>query len=242
MVRGFMVRVFDRNMFIMLLSIMVGVIIITYFYADIQNRMRTEKLISKHTTEIKIIESKNINFTNGFIQSLGLLDLAREYRADGNYNFDLAMMWYRSALSELNADKLNDYRSKTINDCDSAIVNYTFSYDNFIEAKNRFNFTKGFVNYDVYLSILDLYVNLAESGSKLVSLRINASNYLKNIAENLTITNNTVSYMTNISGLLELFNKTILRYHAEEDIYSDIEDQIEKEYDIIGFSEIREEG
>jgi len=142
----------------------------------------------------------------------------------------------------LNADKLNDYRSKTINDCDSAIVNYTFSYDNFIEAKNRFNFTKGFVNYDVYLSILDLYVNLAESGSKLVSLRINASNYLKNIAENLTITNNTVSYMTNISGLLELFNKTILRYHAEEDIYSDIEDQIEKEYDIIGFSEIREEG
>jgi len=242
MVRGFMVRVFDRNMFIMLLSIMVGVIIITYFYADIQNRMRTEKLISKHTTEIKIIESKNINFTNGFIQSLGLLDLAREYRTDGNYNFDLAMMWYRSALSELNVDKLNDYRSKTINDCDSAIVNYTFSYDNFIEAKNRFNFTKGFVNYDVYLSILDLYVNLAESGSKLVSLRINASNYLKNIAENLTIKNNTVSYMTNISGLLELFNKTILRYHAEEDIYSDIEDQIEKEYDIIGFSEIREEG
>lgn len=237
-----MVRVFDRNMFIMLLSIMIGVIIITYFYADIQNRMRTEKLISEHTAEIKTIESKNINFTNGFIHSLGLLDLAREYRADGNYNFDLAMIWYSSALSELNYTKLEEYKTRVSDNCDNAIVNYTYSYNNFIEAKNKFELTKNYVNYKIYINILDLYVNLTKSGSRLVTLRINASNYLKSIAENITIVNNSVSYMTNVTGLLDLFNSTMAEYLAEEDVYSDIEDQIEKEYNIIGFSEIREEG
>jgi len=242
MVRGFMVRIFDRNMFIMLLSIMVGVVIITYFYADLQNRMRTEQLISEHTAEIKTIESKNINFTNGFIHSLGLLDIAREYRADGNYNFDLAMIWYTSALSELNSTKLDDYKTRTIENCDSAVVNYTYSYNNFVEARNRFDLTKDFVNYDVYLNILDLYMNLTDSGSRLVILRINASNYLKNIVENLTIVDNTVSYMTNVTGLLDLFNATMAEYISEENVYSGIEDQIEKEYNIIGFNEIREEG
>jgi len=237
-----MVRIFDRNMFIMLLSIMVGVVIITYFYADLQNRMRTEQLISEHTAEIKTIESKNINFTNGFIHSLGLLDIAREYRADGNYNFDLAMIWYTSALSELNSTKLDDYKTRTIENCDSAVVNYTYSYNNFVEARNRFDLTKDFVNYDVYLNILDLYMNLTDSGSRLVILRINASNYLKNIVENLTIVDNTVSYMTNVTGLLDLFNATMAEYISEENVYSGIEDQIEKEYNIIGFNEIREEG
>jgi len=237
-----MVRIFDRNMFIMLLSIMVGVVIITYFYADLQNRMRTEQLISEHTAEIKTIESKNINFTNGFIHSLGLLDIAREYRADGNYNFDLAMIWYTSALSELNSTKLDDYKTRTIENCDSAVVNYTYSYNNFVEARNRFDLTKDFVNYDVYLNILDLYMNLTDSGSRLVTLRINASNYLKNIVENLTIVDNTVSYMTNVTDLLDLFNATMAEYISEENVYSGIEDQIEKEYNIIGFNEIREEG
>ena len=242
MVKKFMVRVFDRNMFVMLLSIMIGIVIITYFYADIQNKMKTEKLISEQTAEIKTIENKNINFTNGFIHSLGLLDLSREYRADGNYNFDLAMIWYSSALSELNETRLNDYKMRIVKNCDNAIINYTYSYNNFIEAKNRFELTKGFVNYDVYLSILDLYVNLTKSGSKLVTLRINASNYLKNIAENITIVDNTVSYMTNVTEMLDLFNSTMAEYLSEENVYSGIEDQIEKEYNIIGFSEIREEG
>jgi len=226
----------------MLLSIMIGVIIITYFYADIQNRMKTEELISEHTAEIKTIKSKNINFTNGFIHSLGLLDLAREYRADGNYNFDLAMIWYSSALSELNSTRLEECKTRVLNNCDNAIVNYTYSCNNFIEARNRFELTKGLVNYKVYVSILDLYVNLTESGSKLVTLRINASNYLKNIVENITIVNNSVSYMSNVTSLLDLFNSTIAEYFEEENIYSGIEDQIEKEYNIIGFSEIREEG
>lgn len=236
-----MARLFDRNMFIMLLSVMVGIIVITYFVADIQNRMAREELATQYSSEIETIESKNINFTNCLFQSLGLLDIAREYRAEGNYNFDLAMIWYSTILSETNFTKLQIYKNRTIGYCDDAITNYTYCYGNFVEAENRFEFTKPYTSYDVYLSILNLYVNLTKSGGRLALLRINASLYLKYIVENITITENDVSF-GNTSGLLALFNETMALYQGELEIYDDIEDQIDKEYDIIGFSEIREEG
>ena len=64
-----MARELDRNMFIMLLSIMIAAIIITYFAADIVRRSEIEKL----TTEIETIEERNINFTDRFLKSSVLL-------------------------------------------------------------------------------------------------------------------------------------------------------------------------
>lgn len=238
-----MARVFDRNMFIMLLSIMAGVIIITFFIADIQARTSvTKELTTKYTADIKDIETKNINFTNSFIQSLGLLDLARGFMASGSYNFDLAMIWYTTALSETNATSFETYKSRTISNCDDAIYNYTYCYENFIEARNKFERTKAYINYQAYLNILDLYVNLTTSGSNLALLRKNASLYLKYLAENLTMENGAIVYLTNITNLSELFNETVEMYENELAMYNELEKAIEREYNIIGFSEIREEG
>ena len=55
-----MVKIFDRNIFIMLLSIMVGVIIITYFFADIKARSEEE---DKYTTEIGNIQQQETGST-----------------------------------------------------------------------------------------------------------------------------------------------------------------------------------
>ena len=69
-----MVKIFDRNMFVMFLSIMIGIIIITFFIADIKARSEEEE---KYTIQIGNIEQKNLNFTNFFMKSSVLLDQAR---------------------------------------------------------------------------------------------------------------------------------------------------------------------
>ena len=122
-----MVRLFDRNMFIMLLAIMIGAIIITYFIADIQNRSRIETLTIEHTAEIETIEGKNINFTNRFLKSSVLLDGAREDRAFGDYHFDLAFLWYNSALLEKNNGTMELYKTRCIENCTSAMPKYLYS-------------------------------------------------------------------------------------------------------------------
>ena len=94
-----MARLLDRNMFIMLLAIMIGFITVTYFIADIVNQSKMDDLTTAHNTEIVSIEKMNINFTNSFLESSVLLDTAREYRAFGNYHFDLASLFFTSALS-----------------------------------------------------------------------------------------------------------------------------------------------
>jgi len=238
-----MARLFDRNMFIMLLSIMIGVIIITFFIADIMARTEvTKDLETKYTEEIADIESKNINFTNSFIQSLGLFDISREYRAQGGYNFDLALIWYSTALSLTNATELEVYKGRIIGSCKDAILNYTYSYANFLEAKVRFERTISYTTYEQYLNILDLYINLTKSGSRLMGHRINSSKYLMYLAENLTIIDGSLGYQGNVSNLTDMFNESLLAYQMELEFYEQLEDEIEYEYSIIGFSEIREEG
>ncbi len=62
-----MAREFTRNMFIMLVSIMVGVIIITFFVGDIMNRSKIDTLTEQHSIEISDINSRNENFTNYYL-------------------------------------------------------------------------------------------------------------------------------------------------------------------------------
>ena len=235
-----MPRVFDRNMFIMLFSIMIGVVIITFFAADIMARTSTEEeLTTRYTAEKKELEEKNTNFTTRLLSSLSYLDKARELRSQGNYNFDLAYIWYTTTLNEDEEEKFTAYKNDTITHCMHAIENYSLGYDNFGVAKSMFTNT---MNYSgKFSNLVNLYVNLTQSAAKLCMLRETASNYLIDLAENLTYVDGAASFKQNMSNITELLNNTLAEYMQELGNYNELEDGIEREYNIVGFSEIREE-
>ena len=233
-----MVRVFNRNMFIMTFSVMIGFIVITYFVADIVHRSQIQALNTEHTLEIETIEENNINFTSGFLESSVLLDSAREDRAFGNYHFDIAHLFYTSALSERNQSVMNDYKNLSIYNSTQAMPMYLSSHYNFLEASDFFETTKGFTVYGNYLQLLNLYVNLTQSGARLTMLRYNASLYLKMLTENITYVNGSGA-LENMIELLLLFNETMAMYGGELGGYEELLEEID-EYDIKGFSTIRE--
>ena len=131
-----MKRTFDRNIFIMMLSIMVGFIIITYFFADIVHQSQIQQLNTEHTTQIETIEQNNIYFTTSFLESSVLLDSAREDRAFGNYHFDLAQLFYTRALNEDNETKMNNYKADCLLNCSEALPEYFNSNQNFLQASS----------------------------------------------------------------------------------------------------------
>ena len=228
-----MARLFDRNMFIILMAIMIGFITITYFVADIVNQSKINTLTTAHVSEVEAIEKMNINFTSNFLESSVLLDSAREYRAFGNYHFELASIFFNSALSEKNISKMELYKNMTIDNCTEAMPKYNISNLNFKKASSFYDNTKKYTEYEGYLKLLDIYVNLTESGSRLTILRYNASKYLKYLAENITLINGMVA-LDNVSDLMDLFNETLYMYANESDIYDILEEELD-EYDIEGF-------
>jgi len=228
-----MARLFDRNMFIILMAIMIGFITITYFVADIVNQSKIDTLTTAHVSEVEAIEEMNINFTNNFLESSVLLDSAREYRAFGNYHFELASIFFNSALSEKNISIMELYKNRTIYNCTEAMPKYNISNLNFKTASRFYDNTKKYTEYEGYLKLLDIYVNLTESGARLTILRYNASKYLKYLAENITVINGMVA-LDNVSDLMDLFNETLYMYGSESDIYDIYEEELD-EYDIEGF-------
>jgi len=233
-----MAREFNKNMFIMLMAIMIGVVIITFFIADIVNRSKIDTLTAEHNVEITSIKGKSENFTSNFLKSSVILDQAREYRAFGNYHFDLGFLWFKSAISAKNKSNMELYKIRGIDNCTNAMPEYYYAYLNFGEARNYYNYTKLFTIYSKYLDILDIYVKLTTSGAKLTMLRYNASLYLKYLIENLTfdINNNNVTYFGNVTGLLFLFDETMGAYEEELGIYEELQEEID-EYEF--FDEIR---
>ena len=231
-----MARVFTKNMFVILLSIMIGAVIITYFVGDIMYQSNIRSLTTEHTAEIETITGKNINFTNNFLKSSVLLDAAREDRAFGNYHFDLAFLWYTSALVEKNVTIMEVHKTRTIDNCTEAMPNYINSHNNFLEAKKSFTDTKTYTTYNKYLEVLDLYVGLTGSGAKLTLLRYNASQYLKILSENLTFIGGNVTYLGDMSEFLLLFNQTMGMYAGELAIFEEFQEEID-EYEF--FDEIR---
>ena len=232
-------RVFDKNMLIMAVAIMVGIVVITYFVADIVHRSQIQELNTEHTHEIENIEENNINFTSSFLESSVLLDSAREDRAFGNYHFDIGRLFYTTALTEINATIVVSYKNISINNCTLAMPKYLTSHQNFNQASIFFNSSKKFTVYTNYIELLNLYVNLSQSGAKLTMLRYNASQYLMMLAENITISNNGSVVLENVTELENLFNETMAMYGAEMGNYEELQDEID-EYDIKGFSTIRE--
>jgi len=236
-----MAREFTRNLFIMSVSIMVGIVVITFFLADVVHQSQIDQINSDHVSEIETIEEKNIYFTSSFLESSVLLDSAREDRAFGNYHFDLAQLFLTSALSELNETTMEEYKLNCKTNCSKALPKYEISSQNFYLASSFFESTKQYTNFQSYVTLLSMYVNLANSGAKLTLLRYNATVYLQMIGENITFFNNSaVPLMENLSEIMDLFNQTMMVYGGELGNYEEIQDEID-EYNIEGFSPIREQ-
>jgi hypothetical protein len=233
-----MARVFDKNMLIMTTAVMVGVVVITYFVGDIVHQSQLTQLNTEHVSEIETIEERNINFTSSFLESSVLLDSAREDRAFGNYHFDLAHLFYISALSEDNETVFEDYQYRCISNCSSAMPMYETAHENFKMASSFYDTTKKFTDYENYIVLLSMYVNLSDSGARLTLLRYNASMYLMMLAENITFVNGS-AILENVTALEDLFNSTMMMYAGEMGNYEEIQKEID-EYDIEGFSAIRE--
>ena len=209
-----------------MVAVMVGIVIVTFFIADIVNQSKIETLAGEHVVEIDDINSRNENFTDYFLQGSVTIDSARELREVGNYYFDFALFWYTTAL----ANMTNVSIDKCIENCWSAMSEYTNSYEKFATSKPFFEEAKEYT--DRYDEILNRYVNFAQAGQNITILRYSASNYLRQIAENLTLGN-----MENVSMLMELFNETTGLYDEALEGYEDLKDQIDE---FIFFSEDRE--
>jgi len=222
-----MAREFDRNMFIMLLSIMIGVILITYFIADIMRQSQIESLEEKHTEEIETIEKKNINFTGHLLDSLISLNLAKDFRMGGEINYQTAYTFYNIILSETNESRFNSYKTYILEYCDEAMSDLWNSYLNFNDSVGKFNDSRQYTTYDVYIGLIDLNIEFAESGARLARLRYNSSSYLINLTNLLTFEENKVNFSQNVSILLEQFNETLGLYDIEWGIYMDLREQID---------------
>jgi hypothetical protein len=223
-----MVREFTRNMFIMLVSIMVGVVIITFFIGDIINQSRIDTMTLQHVTEITDIKSRNENFTNFYLQGAVKLDSAREVREVANYYFDFALFWFNTAL----ANQSTNLTTLCIDNCTDAMEKYIAANENFMKSKPYFINARNYTNNSRYLEILGYYVGFAGAGRNITSLRYNASYYLKCAAENLSFGN-----MELVELLMDNFTLVELEYQEAVQKYQEYRYQIDG---YIFFSTIRE--
>jgi len=223
-----MAREFTKNMFVMLVSIMVGAIIITFFVADIVNHSKIETLNIEHVAEIRDINSINENFTNYYLQGSITMDSAREIREVANYHFDFALFWYNNAL----VNTTGTFTQKCIENCTDAMVTYMTSHQKFTDSKPYFEEAKTFTDKARYIEVLGYYISFAQSGENITLLRYNASNYLKRAAENLSLGN-----MENVTILMGSFNLTELLYTGQLQAYESQKDQIDS---YLFFDTIRE--
>jgi hypothetical protein len=223
-----MAREFTRNMLIMLVSIMVGAIIITYFVADITNRSKIDTINIQHTVEIEDITSNNENFTNNFLQGSIKMDSAREIREVGNYYFDFALFWFNNAL----ANQSQNLTKFCISNCTNAMEQYLNSYENFGKSKPYFEDARNYTNNSHYLEVLGYYIGFAHAGQNITMLRYNASDYLRRAAENLSF-----GHMENVTALLENFTVIEGMYQIAQQQYEAYRGQIDG---YLFFSEIRE--
>ncbi len=223
-----MAREFTRNMFIMLVSVMVGVVIITFFLGDIINQSRIDTITLQHVTEITDINSRNENFTNFFLQGAVKLDSAREVREVANYYFDFALFWFNSAL----ANQSSNLTTLCIDNCTNAMEKYLAANGNFMKSRPYFINAQNFTNNSRYLEVLGYYIGFAGAGQNITTLRYDASYYLKSAAENLSLGN-----LELVELLMDNFTSVELEYQEAVQKYQEYRYQIDG---YIFFSTIRE--
>ncbi len=223
-----MAREFTRNMFIMLVSIMVGVIIITYFIGDILSQSRIDTMNLQHVTEISDINSRNENFTNYYLQGSVKIDSAREVREVANYYFDFALFWFNSAL----ANQSSNLTTLCIDNCTNAMERFLSAHENFGKSTPYFINARNYTNNSRYLEVLGYYIGFADAGQNITMLRYNASYYLRCAAENLSFGN-----MELVELLMENFTVVEQAYQEAVQKYQQYRYQIDG---YIFFSTIRE--
>jgi hypothetical protein len=215
-------------MLVMLVSVMLGVVIITFFVGDIANRSKIDTLNLQHTVEIGDINSKNENFTNHFLQGSIKMDAAREVREVANYYFDFALFWFNNAL----ANQSKNLTKQCIDNCTNAMQKYLDSYENFKKSTPYFENGRNYTNNSKYLEVLEYYIGFAHAGQTITMLRYNASDYLRRAAENLSFGN-----MKNVTALMENFTAVEQIYQQALLVYQEYQSQING---YLFFSTIRE--
>ena len=223
-----MVREFTRNMFLMLISVMVGIIIITYFIGDIISQSRIDNMTLEHVTEISGINSRNENFTDFYLQGAVKMDSAREVREVANYYFDFALFWFNTAL----ANQSKNLTYLCIDNCTNAMEKYLAAHQNFGKSQPYFINARNYTNNSRYLEILGYYIGFSSAGQNITMLRYNASYYLRCAAENLSFGN-----MELVELLMENFTMVEQAYQEEVQKYQEYRYQIDG---YIFFSTIRE--
>jgi hypothetical protein len=223
-----MAREFTRNMFIMLVAIMVGVVIITYFIGDIISRSQIDIITEQHVIEIGDINSRNENFTNYYLQGSVKIDSAREVREIANYYFDFALFWFNNAL----ANQSQNLTTLCIENCSVAMEKYLESHESFGKSKPYFISARNYTANARYIEVLGYYIGFAGAGQNITTLRYNASDYLRRAAENLSFGN-----LENVTFLMENFTMIEQAYQEAEQQYQEYRYQIDG---YIFFSTIRE--
>jgi len=221
-----MARLFDRNMFIIMIAIMMGVIVVTFFIADIVNQSKIDIINEEHIIEIGDINSKNEEFTKNFLQGSVILNDARENREEGNiYYFD-AHFWYTNALVKASVYFVNNWVNATteqlekcILNCEESMALYTESNLKFSESRPYFEKANTIELPKNYSTALGYYVNFSFTGERISLLRYNASYNLKKAAETLYVgdfTNASLFY-GNYSLFDDLYNDLIELYNEQKE-------------------------
>jgi len=223
-----MTREFTRNMFIMLASVMIGIIIVTYFIGDIISQSKIDTMNLQHITEISDINGRNENFTNYYLQGAVKMDSAREVREVANYFFDFALYWFNTAL----ANQSQNLTTLCIDNCTNAMEKYLAAHENFGKSEPYFTNARNYTNNSRYLEVIGYYIGFAGAGQNITMLRYNASYYLRCAAENLSFGN-----MALVDLLMENFTMVEQAYQEAVQKYQEYRYQIDG---YIFFSTIRE--
>lgn len=162
-----MAREFTRNMFIMLVAIMVGAVVITFLAADIVNRSQITMINTQHGIEMTDLRSQNENFTDYMLQGSIKLDAARETREVANYYFDFGLYWFNLALNEGNVSRAGlSMENSTL-----AAGQYLDAFANFKLAPPCFVSARNFTNTSKYTEVIGYYLGFAQAGENITMLR-----------------------------------------------------------------------
>jgi len=200
----------NKNMVLLYTLIFIIGIVATYFAVNTINSGKInemsdninelETIVKTKNNEIESLRQDGENFTYHLLESMSLLDVSREIRANGNLFFDYAArIWFPQGKYQ-----------KVINNCSKAMNNYSSASEKFDLAEEYFFNTKSYTNVSSYQNILDLYIELSHSGYKLSMLRYNASVLISEIAEKLL----NESYSENNTDLIGEFNVTLMQFDS----------------------------
>jgi len=227
-----------KNLVIILITLILIIFLILYFFTYNIYNSEIEYLNKSHLDEIQSIEEKNNNFNNIFLESLILEDSSTRDRLLGNYHFDLAIIFHNETLNQNDEIKMNEYKNITNTNCEIAIKSFLISSQNYKISNTFFNKSKKYTENINYLNLIDIYINLTNSGERLSMFRYNASILLKQLTENITYIDGSAD-QGNVTIILNLFYQNLTNYDQEIEIYEELLDDIE-EFDLFGFNPNRE--